>query len=130
MSHPEADRTGWASSGGEMTKRHSDLMANKAPILVIAALAVTLGACSAGTNCAMFGLQCGAPTAEQESKAAAAEAVAKQEDTKLVKDGHYGTPYGPGPQYGEAGGDQYGYGPAYSYARQAPPSPEPDEQQR
>ena len=69
----------------------------------------------------MLGLQCGAPTAEQESKA---EAVARQEDAKLVKDGHYGTPYGPGPQYGEAGGDQYGYGPAYSYARQAPPSPD------
>jgi hypothetical protein len=117
MSHPEADRTRWASSGGEMTERHSDRIANKAPILVIAALAVTLGACSAGTNCAMFGLQCGAPTAEQESKA---EAAAKQEDIKLVKDGHYGTPYGPGPQYGEGGGDQYGYGPAYSYARQAP----------
>lgn len=106
-----------------MTKRHSDRIANKAPILVIATLAVTLGACSAGTNCAMFGLQCGAPTAEQESKTAAAEAVAKQEDAKLVKDGHYGTPYGPGPQYGEGGGDQYGYGPAYSYARQAPASP-------
>jgi hypothetical protein len=106
-----------------MTKRHSNPIANKASILVIAALVVTLGACSAGTNCAMFGLQCGAPTAEQESKAAAAEAVTKQEDAKLVKDGYYGTPYGPGPQYGEAGGDQYGYGPAYSYARQAPPSP-------
>ena len=108
-----------------MTKRHSDRIANKAPILVIAALAVTLAACSAGTNCAMFGLQCGAPAAEQESKAAAAaaaEVVAKQEDAKLVKDGLYGTPYGPGPQYGEAGGDQYGYGPAYSYARQAPAS--------
>jgi hypothetical protein len=25
-------------------------------------------------------------------------------------------PYGDGPQYGEAGGDQYGYGPAYGYA--------------
>jgi hypothetical protein len=124
MSHPEADSTRCASSGGEMTKRHSDLIANKAPILVIAALALGLGACSAGTNCAMFELQCGTPTAEQESKvaaAAAADVVAKQEDAKLVKDGHYGTPYGPGPQYGEAGGDQYGYGPAYSYARQAPP---------
>jgi hypothetical protein len=114
-----------------MTKRYANkapiLVTNKAPILVIAALAVSLGACSAGTNCAMFGLQCGAPAAEQESKAAAAaagEAVAKQEDAKLVKVGHYGTPYGPGPQYGEAGGDQYGYGPAYSYARQAPASPD------
>lgn len=71
----------------------------------------------------MFGLQCGAPAAEQESKATAAEVVIKQEDAKLVKDGLYGTPYGPGPQYGDAGGDQYGYGPAYSYARQAPASP-------
>jgi hypothetical protein len=113
-----------------MTKRHSHRIANKAPILVIAALAATLGACSAGTNCAMFGLQCGAPTAEQESKAAAAEAVAKQQDAKLVKDGHYGTPYGPGPQYGEAGGDQYGYGPAYSYARQAPASPNTSDPQQ
>ena len=52
-----------------------------------------------------------------------AEAVAKQADVKLVKDGHYGTPYGPGPQFGDGGGDQYGYGPAYSYARQAPASP-------
>ena len=71
----------------------------------------------------MFGLQCGAPAAEQESKAAAAAVVGKPEDAKLVKDGLYSTPYGPGPQYGDAGGDQYGYGPAYSYARQAPASP-------
>ena len=63
-------------------------------------------------------------------KAAAAEAVAKQEDAKLAKVGHYGTPYGPGPQYGEAGGDQYGYGPAYSYARQAPASPNTSEPQQ
>jgi hypothetical protein len=28
--------------------------------------------------------------------------------------------YGPGPQYGDGGGDQYGYGPRYRYARQAP----------
>ena len=35
--------------------------------------------------------------------------------------GHYGTPYDGGPQYGSGGGDQYGgYGPGYSYARQAP----------
>jgi len=34
--------------------------------------------------------------------------------------GYYGTPYGPGPDYGNGGGDQYGYGPGYSYARQAP----------
>ena len=32
----------------------------------------------------------------------------------------YGTPYDGGPQYGSGGGDQYGYGPAYSYACQAP----------
>ena len=29
--------------------------------------------------------------------------------------GYYGTPYDGGPQYGSGGGDQYGYGPAYSY---------------
>jgi hypothetical protein len=46
----------------------------------------------------------------------------------LAKTGHYGTPYGPGPQYGEGGGDQYGYGPAYSYARQAPDSTASTEQ--
>jgi hypothetical protein len=40
------------------------------------------------------------------------------------------SPYGPGPQYGEAGGDQYGYGPAYSYARQAPASPNTSEPQQ
>jgi hypothetical protein len=34
--------------------------------------------------------------------------------------GYYGTPYDGGPQYGSGGGDQYGYGPAYSYAKQAP----------
>ena len=38
--------------------------------------------------------------------------------------GYYGTPYDGGPQYGEGGGDQYGYGPAYSYARQAPSLPD------
>jgi len=113
-----------------MTKRHSHRIANKAPILLIAALAVSLGACSAGTNCAMFGLQCGAPTAEQEAKAAADEARLKQEDAVLGRNGHYGTPYGLGPQYGEAGGDQYGYGPAYSYARQAPASPDTSDPQR
>jgi hypothetical protein len=30
------------------------------------------------------------------------------------------TPYDGGPQYGSGGGDQFGYGPACSYARQAP----------
>jgi hypothetical protein len=34
--------------------------------------------------------------------------------------GYYGTPYGPVRNYGNGGGDQYGYGPGYSYARQAP----------
>ena len=38
----------------------------------------------------------------------------------LKERGYYGTPYDGGPQYGSGGGDQYGYGPAYSYARQAP----------
>jgi hypothetical protein len=38
----------------------------------------------------------------------------------LKEKGYYGTPYDGGPQYGSGGGDQYGYGPAYSYARQAP----------
>ncbi|MFZ2077772.1 MAG: hypothetical protein WAV38_14190 [Xanthobacteraceae bacterium] len=38
----------------------------------------------------------------------------------LKERGYYGTPYGGGPQYASGGGDQYGYGPAYSYARQAP----------
>ena len=93
-------------------------------IWLLAALSLTLAACSAGTNCAMFGLQCGAPTPEQQAKAADNEARLKQEEAVLGPKGHYGTPYGPGPQYGEAGGDQYGYGPAYSYARQAPASPD------
>jgi hypothetical protein len=34
--------------------------------------------------------------------------------------GYYGTPYNGGPQYGDGGDDQYGYGPGYSYGRQAP----------
>jgi hypothetical protein len=34
--------------------------------------------------------------------------------------GYYGTPYDGGPHHGSGGGDQYGYGPGYSYARQAP----------
>lgn len=34
--------------------------------------------------------------------------------------GYYGHALWPGPQYGDGGGDQYGYGPGYSYARQAP----------
>jgi hypothetical protein len=111
-----------------MFDRRSHRLAKKTPILVLAALAFALGGCSTAMNCRLFGLQCGAPTAEQETQAAAAEARLKQEDAKLVKDGHYGTPYGPGPQYGEGGGDQYGYGPAYSYARQAPELPDSNKQ--
>ena len=44
-------------------------------------------------------------------------------DYDLRARGYYGTPYDGGPQYGSGGGDQYGYGPAYSYARQAPSRP-------
>jgi len=101
----------------------------QAAIWLLAALCLTLAGCSAGTNCALFGLQCGAPTAEQEARAAAAETRAKQEEATLGPTGHYGTPYGPGPQYGNGGGDQYGYGPAYSYARQAPQLPNNTDQQ-
>jgi hypothetical protein len=36
-------------------------------------------------------------------------------DYGLKQRGCYGTPYGGGPQYRSGGGDQYGYGPAYSY---------------
>jgi hypothetical protein len=113
-----------------MIDRNSDRLVKKAAILVLAALTFALGGCSAAMNCGLFGLQCGAPTAEQEAKAANDEARLKQENATLGPTGHYGTPYGPGPQFGEGGGDQYGYGPAYSYARQAPPSPEPDQAQR
>jgi hypothetical protein len=113
-----------------MTNPHFDRTAKKTAILAMPALALGLSACSAGTNCALLGLQCGAPTAEQESKATAAEAVAKQEDSILAKKGHYGTPYGPGPQYGSGGGDQYGYGPGYSYAPLAPEAPNADEQRQ
>ena len=41
-------------------------------------------------------------------------------DYALKQRGYYGTPYDAGPQYSSGGGDQYGYGPAYSYAKQAP----------
>ena len=41
-------------------------------------------------------------------------------DNYLRMRGYYGTPYGPGPDYGSGGGDQYGYGPGYSYGTQAP----------
>ena len=96
----------------------------QALIWLLTTLSLTLGGCSAGMNCALFSLQCGAPTPEQQAKAANDEARLKQEDATLGPKGHYGTPYGPGPQYGEGGGDQYGYGPAYSYARQVPSSPD------
>jgi hypothetical protein len=107
-----------------MANPQFDQPTNATAIWLLVALSFTLGACSAGTNCALFGLQCGAPTPEQQAKAADDEARLKQEDATLGPKGHYGTPYGPGPQYGEGGGDQYGYGPAYSYSRQAPPSPD------
>src|SRR6516165_5778830 len=102
-----------------------------APILALAAMAFALGGCaSTAMNCRLFGLQCGAPTAEQEAKAADDQARLKQEDAIYGPKGRYGTPNGPGPQYGEGGGDQYGYGPAYSYARQAPDSPGNTEHQQ
>jgi hypothetical protein len=107
-----------------------DQPTNAAAIWLLVALSFTLGACSAGTNCALFGLQCGAPTPEQQARAADDAARLKQEDATLGKTGHYGTPYGPGPQFGEGGGDQYGYGPAYSYARQAPEPPNSNEQRQ
>ena len=44
-------------------------------------------------------------------------------DYALKQRGYYGTPYDAGPQYSSGGGDQYGYGPAYSYAKQAPEPP-------
>jgi len=113
-----------------MIDRRSVQLSKKAPLLVVAALAFVLAGCSSAMNCRLFGLQCGAPTAEQEARAAADEARLKQENATLAKDGHYGTPYGPGPQYGEGGGDQYGYGPAYSYARQAPASPNTSDPQQ
>ena len=113
-----------------MIDRRSVQLSKKAPLLVVAALAFVLAGCSSAMNCRLFGLQCGAPTAEQEARAADDQTRLKQEDAVLGPIGHYGTPYGPGPQYGEGGGDQYGYGPAYSYARQAPdPLPSPAQHQ-
>ena len=107
-----------------MIDRHSDRLTKTAPILGLALLVFALTGCTAGSNCALFGLQCGPPMPEQQARAADGEARLKEENAVLGPKGHYGTPYGPGPQYGEAGGDQYGYGPAYSYARQAPASPD------
>jgi hypothetical protein len=102
----------------------------QAAIWLLVVVCLTLAGCSAGTNCALFGLQCGAPTADQEARSAAAEATLKQENATLGPTGHYGSPYGPGPQYGDGGGDQYGYGPGYSYARQAPELPNDTVQQQ
>jgi hypothetical protein len=103
-----------------MTHSLFEGLAKQVRNLALAAMPLMLGACSAGTNCALFGLQCGAPTADQEARAAATEATLKEENAVLGPKGHYGTPYGAGPQYSDGGGDQYGYGPGYSYARQAP----------
>jgi hypothetical protein len=103
-----------------MMDLHFDRVVKTASIFALAALVFALTGCTSATNCAMFGLQCGAPTPEQQAKAVDDQARLKQEDAVLGPVGQYGTPYGAGPQYGEAGGDQYGYGPAYSYARQAP----------
>ena len=100
-------------------------VAKRVPMLALAAMAFALGGCaSTALNCRLFGLQCGAPTAEQEAKAADDQARLKQEEAIYGSRGLYSTPDGPGPQYGEGGGDQYGHGPAYSCARQAPASPQ------
>jgi hypothetical protein len=128
MAHPEAACATCGSSGGKMFDRRSHRLAKKTPILVLAALAFALGGCSTAMNCALLGLQCGAPTPEQQARVADDEARLKQEDAVLGPRGRYGTPYGPGPQYGDGGGDQYGYGPAYSYARQAPELPDSNKQ--
>jgi hypothetical protein len=131
MAHPDADFYACGSSSEEMFDLRSHQLTNKAPILVLAALAFALAGCtSAAMNCRLFGFQCGEPTTEQQARVANDQARLEQENAIYGPRGHYGTPYGPGPQYGEGGGDQYGYGPAYGYARQAPPSPEPNEPQR
>jgi hypothetical protein len=130
MARSDADCAACGSSGGKMLDRRSHRLTKKASLLLLATLAFALGGCSSAMNCRLFGLQCGAPTAEQEARAADDQARQKQEDAVLGPIGHYGTPYGPGPQYGEGGGDQYGYGPAYSYARQAPELPNNTDQQQ
>ena len=57
---------------------------------------------------------------------ASAQSYGYTSDYVLKQRGYYGTPYGGGPDFGSGGGDQYGYGPAYSYAKQAPdPLPPP-----
>jgi len=57
---------------------------------------------------------------------ASAQGCLSYGDCILKQRGYYGTPYGGGPDWGSGGGDQYGYGPAYSYAKQAPsPLPPP-----
>jgi len=113
-----------------MSSQHPDRVAKIAAVLVLAALALPLAGCSTGMNCALFGLQCGTPTPEQQAKAADDQARLKQEGAIYGPRGLYGTPDGPGPQYGEGGGDQYGYGPAYSYARQAPQLPNNNTEQQ
>jgi hypothetical protein len=55
-----------------MANPQFDQPTNAAAIWLLIALSFTLGACSAGTNCALFGLQCGAPTPEQDEECAAA----------------------------------------------------------
>jgi hypothetical protein len=60
------------------------------------------------------------------ASAASAQGCWNYRDCNLKLRGYYGTPYGGGPEWGSGGGDQYGYGPAYSYAKQAPePLPPP-----
>lgn len=59
------------------------------------------------------------------ASAASAQSCWDYRDCSLKLRGYYGTPYGGGPDWGSGGGDQYGYGPAYSYAKQAPPGPFP-----
>ncbi len=112
-----------------MANSFFDRPIKRAAAVLLVTLCLPLAACSTAMNCALFGLQCGAPTPEQEARAADDAARLKEENAVLGPRGHYGTPYGPGPQYGEGGGDQYGYGPAYSYARQAPELPTSDKKE-
>jgi hypothetical protein len=51
---------------------------------------------------------------------ASAKSYPTWNEHELAQRGYYGTPYRRGPQFGNGGGDQFGYGPGYSYARQAP----------